>query len=181
MNLLDIFTPGKLNFVKEEEGFVWENILVESQLLGFKTYLIFGNLVPIRLRMLYSMLYRMGKNGHIHVRRGFTYHQLVNILLELEKYYDLLIFFHDPVSFNDLRGDEKHSLLNTVALLIARYASNHNSICIFSSQELFKFPVEHKVIRMREIEEGWRVESEGKVRIFYRDPRQSSLDYFMEV
>ena len=181
MNILDLFTPGKLNFVREEGGFVWENIIVESQILGFNSYLIFGNIVPIKLRMLYAILNRMGKTKNILIRRGFTYHQLLTIVLELEKYYDLVLFFHDPVSFNDLRGDEKHSLLNMIAISLLKYAETNNSICIFSSEENFKFPIEHKKIKMREIEEGWLLESDGVIRIFYKDPHQASLNYFMEV
>lgn len=179
--LLDIFMPGKLNYIREEGGFPWESIIVEAQHLGYSTYLIFGNTIPMDLRIVYTVLKRTGKMHDVRVRRGFTYHQLLTVVKELEKYNDMVIFFHDPVAFSDLRGDEKHTLMVSLSYLLARYAETFNSVCIFASGEELKLPVDIYRIKATNVQYGWMIEAQGMRRYIYRDPRQVSIDYFAEV
>lgn len=181
MTLIDIFNPGYINLIGEYETFPWESIVIEAQHLGYSVYLIFGNVVPINLRLIYTLLKRLGKKLNITIRRGFTYHQLLYIVDELDKYYDLVIFFHDPVSFMDLKHDEKNIIVKSIAISLGRYAGTLNSICIFSSNEKLNIPLDVKRIKVEIFKNGFMAESQGVKRYIYNDPRQISLDYFMEV
>lgn len=179
--MIDIFTPGILNFLKEQDGFPWESIIVEAQHLGYSTYLIFGNVVPLDLRMLYTILKRMGNDMNILIRRGFTYHQLLKIVMDLERYHDLVIFFHDPVAFEDLRSDEKYVILGTILISLSKYAGTLNSICIYSSSEDISIPINVRRVSVEFLRNGWLVRADGLKRYIYNDPHQTSLDYYMEV
>ncbi|MGC9138677.1 MAG: hypothetical protein ACP5G5_06730 [Thermoplasmata archaeon] len=181
MGMIEIFTPGILNFLKEKEGFPWESIIVEAQHLGYSTYLIFGNVVPLDLRMLYTILKRMGNDIKILIRRGFTYHQLLKIVMDLERYHDLVIFFHDPVAFEDLRADERYAILGTILISLSRYAGTLNSICIYSSREDISIPIDVRRVSVEFLRNGWLVRANGLKRYMYNDPHQTSLDYYMEV
>ncbi|MGC8662998.1 MAG: hypothetical protein ACP5SF_01545 [Thermoplasmata archaeon] len=178
---LDIYSFGSLNIMKYEENFPWEKIIIDAMKYGFSTYLVFGNYVNINFRLLHTALKRLKLNENILIRRGFTYYQLMEIVLELSSYHDIVLFFHDPVSFQDLSSDEKFTLSQAIMLNLSRYAETFDSITVFAHMENFNFKYNVKRINVKPVKKGWKIMTNGEERFVYFDSSQVSLDYFMEV
>ncbi len=177
----EIYSYGTLNIMKYEENFPWEKIIVDAMRYGLSVYLIFGNYVNMNLRLVHTTLKRLKMNENITIRRGFTYYQLLEIVLEINSYYDIIIFFHDPISFRDLSSDEKFTLSQAVMLNLFKYAEMFDSITVFAHTESFNFKYTVKRIEVNPVRKGWKITSNGKELFIYYDPLQVPLDYFMEV
>lgn len=178
---LTLFKHGSLNLMKYEAGFPWEKIIIDAMRYGMSTYVMLGNYSNLNFRLLHSTLKRIKLDEKILIRRGFTYYQLLQIVLELSSYHDLVIFFHDPVSYQDLSPEEKFTLSQAVMLNLLKYAETFDAISIFAHTENFNFQYNVKRINVKAIKNGWKIISEGKENFVYFDPAQVSLDYFMEV
>lgn len=176
-----LFKPGSLNLMKYELGFPWEKIIIDAMRFGMFTYIIQGNFSDINFRLLHTTLKRLKLDEKLLIRRGFTYYQLLQIVLELSSYHDLVIFFHDPVSFQDLSSEEKFILSQAVMLNLVRYAETFNTISVFAHTENFNFQYNVNRINIKVIKNGWKIISEGRENFVYFDKSQVSLDYFMEV
>ena len=175
------FVEGKLNVLRNIEEFPWESLILNTQKYGQSIYLVFGNVLPVDLRTVHVLLKRMKIKSTIKIRRGFTYYALLEIIQSLKNYYDMVIVFHDPVSYSDLKKEEKFVLLNSLLISLTKYAEDFDSIAIFVHDGEFNYRGPYNRIDMEFIGIGWKIRSNSSEIFIYHDPRQTSLEYFMEV
>ncbi|MGC8565833.1 MAG: hypothetical protein ACP5R0_05065 [Thermoplasmata archaeon] len=178
---ISLFRHGVLNLMRYEEGFPWERIIIDAMKYGMSTYIILGNYLNINFRLLHTALKRLKFEEKILIRRGFTYYQILQIVLELSSYHDLILFFHDPISFQDLSTEEKFALSQAVMLNLLKYAETFDTISVFAHTDNFNFQYNVKRINAKPIKNGWKIISEGEEKFIYSDPAQVSLDYYLEV
>ncbi len=175
------FVEGKLNVLRNTKLFPWESLIVNAQRYGQSIYLVFGNVLPVDLRAVHVMLKRMKIKSGIKIRRGFTYYALLEIVLSVKNYYDMVIVFHDPVSYSDLKKQEKFVLLNSLLISLTKYAEDFDSSVIFVHEGEFNYKGPYNRVEMEFTGIGWKIRSNSNEMFLYYDPRQTSLEYFMEV
>ncbi|MGC8691510.1 MAG: hypothetical protein ACP5RZ_00615 [Thermoplasmata archaeon] len=175
IRLYDIFDYGKMYIIKNPDAFPSERLLVESQLAGMNDYLIMGNYTPTDLRSSYNMIKKFKNNIKITVRRGFTFYQIIEILKELKNRYDLLIYYFDPISYSDLRNDEKFSLISGIVNGMLEYTSENNSITLFFSSYSFPFLARFPYILSEKHQNGYTIKYGDRIYRFYYIPGQLSI------
>ncbi len=175
LNLLDIFDYGKMYIIKNPEIFPSERLLVESQIFGMSDYIILGNYSPLNLRHLYNVTKKFKNDIKIKIRRGFTFYQIIEIIKELKNRYDLLIYYFDPISYSDLRNDEKYALISGIVNGLVEYTSENNSITLFFSSYPFPIISKFPYIITEKHSYGYNIKYGEKNYHFYYIPGQLSL------
>ncbi len=117
--------------------------------------------------------------GYLHVRRGFTIHQLMEILLDA--YEDVIFIKHDPLLFEDVNFSAFEDFV-----LLLRQVGRERLLVYFSSKRdrIFDFiaGLADRYVYVEEDAGGYYiadVSNEGVTQRFYpRDPRQLTLEVF---